>query len=465
MLEATPIQTQLTCVRDDPMRVLVVGAGVAGVTFAQILRRNGLHPVLVERARHGGDNGYMLALMPMVDPVLADLGLTGEYRRRSVDLRRYRIRNRVGVPIREYAMQDLLSRFGDYRGISRGDLLDVLGAGGGALSYGTTVTALDQGGDTVRATLDGPAGPVTGEFDLVVAADGLHSTTRGLVLDPSDVATYDSGWGGWVAWAEPDDAADLGEELWGTGFFVGTYPVRGRLGVIVLGARSDTAAGPKPFVARITDEVAVSDARLRSALDAVARDDPAYYWPLRDCRAARWSVGRVALLGDAAAGFLPTAGIGAGMAMESAWVLAGHVLAGPRGRTATGRTATGRTATGRLGGRGGPCPPGVRAGPAATGRGGTGQLPDAGAADVPSQPGSGRPPRHGCAVRHAGDGPSSHPHAARGGTAARVTACVAWAAWVAAGSARVAPRWVTPGQQRPIRCEVALVAPRWTWTG
>jgi len=28
------------------------------------------------------------------------------------------------------------------------------------------------------------------------------------------------------------------------------------------------------------------------------------------------------LLGDAAAGFLPTAGIGAGMAMKSAWVLA-----------------------------------------------------------------------------------------------------------------------------------------------
>jgi 2-polyprenyl-6-methoxyphenol hydroxylase-like FAD-dependent oxidoreductase len=37
-------------------------------------------------------------------------------------------------------------------------------------------------------------------------------------------------------------------------------------------------------------------------------------------------VGRVALLGDAAAGFLPTAGIGAAMAMESAWVL-GSLLA------------------------------------------------------------------------------------------------------------------------------------------
>ena len=42
---------------------------------------------------------------------------------------------------------------------------------------------------------------------------------------------------------------------------------------------------------------------------------------LTDCRSDTLSVGRVALVGDAAAGFLPTAGIGAAMAMESAWVL------------------------------------------------------------------------------------------------------------------------------------------------
>ena len=50
MLEATPIQAQLADARGDPLRVLVVGAGVAGVTLAQLLRRQGLHPVLVERS-------------------------------------------------------------------------------------------------------------------------------------------------------------------------------------------------------------------------------------------------------------------------------------------------------------------------------------------------------------------------------------------------------------------------------
>ncbi|HWU74880.1 MAG TPA: FAD-dependent monooxygenase, partial [Rhodanobacter sp.] len=39
---------------------------------------------------------------------------------------------------------------------------------------------------------------------------------------------------------------------------------------------------------------------------------------------------RTVLLGDAAAGFLPTAGIGAGMAMESAGVLARRLLAADR---------------------------------------------------------------------------------------------------------------------------------------
>ena len=85
----------------------------------------------------------------------------------------------------------------------------------------------------------------------MIAADGLHSATRGLVLGPGQVATYDSGWGGWVTWAEPDPDPDLSEELWGAGVFVGAYPVKGRLGVIVAGPRSDTEAGPERFAARV----------------------------------------------------------------------------------------------------------------------------------------------------------------------------------------------------------------------
>ena len=47
-----------------------------------------------------------------------------------------------------------------------------------------------------------------------------------------------------------------------------------------------------------------------------------FFWRLNDVRSNEWTRGRVVLLGDAAASLLPTAGIGASMAMESAAVLA-----------------------------------------------------------------------------------------------------------------------------------------------
>jgi salicylate hydroxylase len=271
MLEARSIQAQLAEAREDRPRVLVVGAGVAGVTVAQLLRGQGLHPVLVERSAREAGSGYMLALMPLVDPVPEALGVREAYLAGSVGLDRYRFRNRAGTRLGEYSLAGLLERFGDYRGISRGELLAVLGSGGGAVTYGATVTALRQRPAAVAVTLEDRSAVHEAEFDLVVAADGLHSATRGLVLRPDQVATYDSGWGGWVAWAEPDADGDLADELWGAGVFVGTYPVKGRLGVIVAGPRSDTAAGTERFVTRVRRRPRSVGSRIERALEVVAR--------------------------------------------------------------------------------------------------------------------------------------------------------------------------------------------------
>jgi salicylate hydroxylase len=134
MLEATSIQAQLADARGDRLRVLVVGAGVAGTTVAQLLRREGLHPVLVERSAREADSGYMLALMPLVDPVLDTLGVRERYLADSVGLDRYRFRNPAGTTLGEYSLAGLFDRFGDYRGISRGELLGVLGSAGGAVT-------------------------------------------------------------------------------------------------------------------------------------------------------------------------------------------------------------------------------------------------------------------------------------------------------------------------------------------
>lgn len=88
-------------------------------------------------------------------------------------------------------------------------------------------------------------------------------------------------------------------------------------------------AGPAAFVAALRRDLCQLDPWLDSALTCVSAGKDPYLWKLTDCRAADCVIGRVGLVGDAAAGFLPTAGIGAGMAMESAGGLA-RILAQTR---------------------------------------------------------------------------------------------------------------------------------------
>ncbi|RZQ65856.1 FAD-dependent oxidoreductase [Amycolatopsis suaedae] len=316
MLEPTEFADQYARACRDDLRILVVGAGIAGITAAQLLRRDGRNPVLVERSRDGGHPGYMLALMPMVDPVLDDLGIRADYRARSTPLARYGLHGHTGRLIRVDSMTRILDRYGDYRGISRGELIEALTPDGGAVTYDTTVTAVDS--PTVTLRTGGTSHDA--EFDLVVIADGIHSATRDLVGRPA--ATLDTGWGGWVVWSPGDADPDLGEELWGAGFFLGVYPVLGELGVFLGGPGADTAAGPAAFVRRVRERLTTTGPRVDAVLDAVATAEDPYFWALTDCRAPAWTGDGTVLLGDAAAGFLPTAGIGAGMAMESAWVLA-----------------------------------------------------------------------------------------------------------------------------------------------
>ncbi|GAB2610849.1 FAD-dependent oxidoreductase [Pseudactinotalea suaedae] len=321
---AQPLETQLASATGDPVRVLVVGAGVAGMAVAQLLRRQGWHPVVVDRARDDRAAGYMLALMPMVDPLIDDLDARDRYLDASVELGRYRFRSHTGREMRTDSMAGVVDRYGDYRGISRSSLQDVLWANGGDVTFQTTVAALEERPEGVRVTLRNGEVESDHEFDLVIVADGIRSTTRDLVPGSGPLDVVDTRWGGWVAWvdAEDDDEPDLGDEIWGAGFFLGTYPVQGRIGAFLGGPAEDLQSGPREFVRKVRGRLRTTSPRVERALAAVAAEPDPYYWPLDDVRTARWTTARTVLLGDAAAGFLPTAGIGAGMAMESAWVLA-----------------------------------------------------------------------------------------------------------------------------------------------
>ncbi|MFE1083208.1 MULTISPECIES: FAD-dependent oxidoreductase [Brevibacterium] len=365
MIIAATVNEQLKHVDSDEPRILIVGAGIAGITLAQLLRGRGMHPTLIDRSadsgRMIGDNraGYMLALMPMVDPIIEELECREAYLEASVGIDRYIAHAHTGKVLRQDHLGDLLADFGDYRGISRSALLDVLTGSDCPIAFGTTVTGLSGDGATVTLAQASVGRQRFGEqeqsrgheevleFDAVVIADGMNSHTRRLVTrelaaiatsdsggtavagsgTPSPVSTVDTTWGGWVCWAETDDDQGAVDEIWGDGFFLGMYPVKGDVGVFLGCPDTRQPLGPRRFAAEVRSRLTMLTPRIDACLTAVEEAEAPFFWPLRDSRAHRWRHGRAVLVGDAAAGFLPTAGIGAGMAMESAGVLADELSA------------------------------------------------------------------------------------------------------------------------------------------
>jgi salicylate hydroxylase len=197
MLQSRTLHEQIESAGSDPVRTLIVGAGVAGASLAALLRRRGRHPVLIERAEAGASAGYMLGLLPLAGNLLHALDRYPQYLEASCSVGAYEFGDGRGRIVRHFGFGDFFAANGDYRGIDRGSLIDVV-SGDGVVSRGTLVVAIKQGVDAASVTFsDG----TIAEFDLVVVADGLHSATRSLVQPQRELGSYDSKWGGWVVWA------------------------------------------------------------------------------------------------------------------------------------------------------------------------------------------------------------------------------------------------------------------------
>ena len=304
------------------MRILIVGAGIGGMTLAALLDRRGERPDLVERAPDLEHAGYMLGLYSLGYRVLRGLGLYEQFAAASVPVDQYEVLDGDGDAIQHWSMTPFTDRFGPVLSSSRPQLVELLRGGLGAVTprFGVAAVTVDQRDDEVRVDFsDG----TSAAYDLVVAADGLGSRVRDRLI--GEQPGFDTGWGGWVWWA---DAALVAPrtfcEYWGAGRFLGAYPTTRGLGIFAGGPAEAGFDEPGPGRRdRLRAHLAGMGARVDAIVDAVP-DDAAdlFFWRLRDVRAESWRVGRVVLLGDAAAGFLPTAGIGASMAMESAAVLA-----------------------------------------------------------------------------------------------------------------------------------------------
>ena len=162
------------------LHVVVAGAAIGGTATALLLANAGARVTLVEKIPAPTAVGAALLLQPNGLAVLAGLGLSDRLHLSGVELRQATIADTAGRPLLVADIPTYGRGLDHALVIRRSDLLNALLDRVArhpriALRFGTAITAATPNG---HVTLDHDGRPDTLVADLVVAADGLHSTIR-----------------------------------------------------------------------------------------------------------------------------------------------------------------------------------------------------------------------------------------------------------------------------------------------
>ncbi|MFG2408973.1 FAD-dependent monooxygenase [Streptomyces brevispora] len=312
-------------------RAVVIGSGIGGLTAAVALHRSGWQVTVLERAGSLEPVGAGISLAPNAQRALDVIGLGDEIRSLAVWQGEGGMRSPDGRRLSGTDSTAAAERFGGPLVLlHRATLIDRVAAGlpASAIRTGCPAHLVDPGAAGGRPAVIGtPDGTV--EAELVIGADGIHSSVRGALFPDHPGPSY-AGFTTWRILAPAPAEPFAPHETWGRGALWGTQPLKdGRIyayaaAVAPAGARAadDERAEllrrfgdwhrPIPAIIDAADPGGV----LRNDVHQMTDPLPAFHR------------GRTVLVGDAAHAMAPTLGQGGNQAIEDGIVLAHHVAPG-----------------------------------------------------------------------------------------------------------------------------------------
>ncbi len=308
----------------SPLRVAIGGGGIGGVAAANALLQLGMDVRLYEQAPALTEVGAGVAIQPNGVRMLRRLGLGDQLMRWGARWVDPQFRRPDGAYAAAMWAPGMASQI-EFYGMHRADLLamfvDRLPAS--IVRTGHRCIGFEQDEDHAVVIF---ANGVRATADVVIAADGIHSSLQQYVVAPS--APLYSGsvaYRGLVSAASVSWPPGAMRNWLGAGRHFLVYPVRGGelinyVGFVTTNEQTKESWSAPGDPAALTREFAGWDPMVEAI---IAQVKTTFRWGLYDREPlATWTRGRLTLLGDAAHPMLPHVGQGANQAIEDGVALA-----------------------------------------------------------------------------------------------------------------------------------------------
>lgn len=314
------------------LKILVIGAGIAGPATCYWLRKFGFSPVLIEKSASIRKGGQALDIRGVATDLARDMGIYAQICTMRTQIECGRFVDTTGKVLHEEHGEKFGFRQDDEVEILRGDLVEILmhTIADVPCYFNQSILSIDQNEDKVIVSFkDGKIE----NYDLVIAADGIHSATRRLVFAKNEY------------------------QLIHLGSYLSTFTIPNYLGLthmdleceanhklVSINSDNDPKVARAGFMFRskhILKDIRDENEQKQFLCDTyrdfgwetenifsyMPESDDFYFDAITQVKMDNWTKGRVALVGDAGYCPSPLSGQGNNLAFVGAYILAGELKA------------------------------------------------------------------------------------------------------------------------------------------
>jgi FAD-dependent urate hydroxylase len=300
----------------EKLRILIVGAGIAGLALRLALSRRGCSAQIIERNADWANVGAGMYLPGNAVRALRALQIDTDIRACGAPIETQRFCDHRGLLLSEIDVTSAWRKAGPCIAVHRADLHAALHEASDAarVRMGVALHAVDQNSASVVVHL---SNKTQEQYDLVIGADGIRSTVRRLAFSDAGLRPLNQ-WSWRFVMPCPKQVTTWSVSMNRASACL-TMPIgRGRAYGYVDCIGRAVPRNPTNYLQEMLAGFEGIATSVRAALDTNVTTHLAQ---IEEVVLDGWSHGRVLLIGDAAHAMSPNMAQGAAMAMEDALVL------------------------------------------------------------------------------------------------------------------------------------------------